>query len=68
MPDRRKVLKLSALGARPAHAVESAARLRQVTWIENGTGQVVAAIIPAEDVHEPGHCCCKNCPWDGDHG
>lgn len=40
---------------------------RGVTWIERD-GQVIAALIPAEEVHEPGQCCCGNCPWKGDHG
>jgi hypothetical protein len=30
-------------------------------------GQAVAAVIPPEDLHEPGTCCCKNCPWGGEH-
>jgi len=34
-----------------------------------GAGQrQIAAIIPASELHEPGTCCCKHCPWDGDHG
>jgi hypothetical protein len=32
---------------------------------EKGAGQV--AIIPAASYHDPGECCCGNCPWDGDH-
>lgn len=39
---------------------------RDVTWVENH-GQVVAAIIPARNYHPPGECCCKNCPWNGNH-
>lgn len=37
-----------------------------VAWLQR-RGTYQAAIIPAENYHPPGRCCCKNCPWDGDH-
>lgn len=33
---------------------------------ENGIRQY--AVIAAADWHDPRKCCCKNCPWGGDHG
>lgn len=39
---------------------------RDVTWVTRN-GNVVAAIIPARNYHDPGECCCKHCPWNGDH-
>lgn len=30
-------------------------------------GLLVAAIVPAADVHEVGKCCCQHCPWGGVH-
>lgn len=48
-----------------ARAVTSAAP----AWIMSGiSGHAIAVIIPAADWHEPGTCCCKNCPWNGNHG
>jgi hypothetical protein len=31
-------------------------------------GQVVALLVDPASWHDPSTCCCKNCPWDGDHG
>jgi hypothetical protein len=30
-------------------------------------GQVVALLVDPASWHDPGTCCCKNCPWGGDH-
>jgi hypothetical protein len=30
-------------------------------------GLLVAAIVPAADVHDRGRCCCQHCPWGGVH-
>lgn len=54
------------------HGYQEAARLvhgglRDVVWVTQD-GMAVAAIIPAQDYHPPGTCCCKNCPWGGNHG
>lgn len=51
-----------------AHTVTAA----DPVWVtsrdgESGHGVVLAVIIPAQDWHEPGTCCCKNCPWDSKH-
>ena len=47
-------------------AAEVATEERDVIWIESH-GQVVGAIIPARNYHDPDQCCCENCPWNGDH-
>lgn len=26
-----------------------------------------SAVVSVTDHGAPGHCCCKNCPWNGDH-
>jgi hypothetical protein len=31
-------------------------------------GTWAGVLIPAADYHDPGKCCCKNCPWGNDHG
>lgn len=46
---------------------DTALEHRDVTWVRQH-GTVVAAIIPAAAYHPPDQCCCKNCPWNGDHG
>lgn len=52
---------------RLAEAVLSAdAETRPVTFVTVG-GQGQAAIIPAAEYHDPHRCCCKNCPYGGDH-
>lgn len=28
----------------------------------------VGGVISVEAHGEDGHCCCKNCPWNGNHG
>lgn len=54
-------------GASYQVAVASIATDRQdVIWVESH-GQIVAALIPARNYHDPRQCCCKNCPWNGDH-
>lgn len=30
-------------------------------------GFIVGVLIPLEEYHDPGTCCCKNCPWNGNH-
>lgn len=57
----------TAFGARVIQAVTALRANRNfVLWIARG-GIRVAAIIDAADVHEPGDCCCDNCPYEGDH-
>jgi hypothetical protein len=37
-------------------------------WVTRDGESVFAVILPAEEYHPPGSCCCKNCPWGGKHG
>jgi hypothetical protein len=30
-------------------------------------GTVVALLVDPASWHDPSTCCCKNCPWGGDH-
>lgn len=43
------------------------AKAADPVWIADGGGFVVAVIVPAEEYHPAGTCCCKNCPWNGHH-
>jgi hypothetical protein len=46
-----------------------AATAAEPVWIMSGiNGHAIAVIIPAAEYHQPGTCCCKNCPWNGNHG
>lgn len=67
MAERRRVLKISRTGVPVLRATRDA-QSGHTTWLEDTAGHVVGAIVPAQNVHEDGKCCCKNCPWGGNHG
>lgn len=66
---RARVISIAQTVVAFRYAVNAAEQgKRDVTWVKGWTGQIVAAIIPAQNYHDPDKCCCKNCPWKGDHG
>lgn len=69
MPGRERLIKTDVLHPAASYLVAVAATAtgeRDVTWIQSH-GKTVAALIPAASYHPPGECCCKHCPWRGDH-
>lgn len=69
MPERESLIDFDQEGAQDYVADEMerlAAGDIDVAWLQR-RGTYQAAIIPAENYHPPGRCCCKNCPWDGGH-
>lgn len=68
MPGLRITLGMAGAGSSAGlnHAADAVASDNPV-WIVNQAGIAQAVIIPAEDWHEPGQCCCSNCPWNNKH-
>lgn len=63
MPGRKIIV-----GERSVFEAASAVTSAEPVWIMSGIrGHAIAVIIPAADWHAPGTCCCKNCPWQGNH-